>query len=127
MGEDDEGEFYKLPDEYEERSGTTKAEKDEALLVSRYKESKQELTEQELWEAEQAHRASRTVPIASYKLKKEKKYDFVFDDSIDFGLESTNEGYDDLKKEKRSSNNNNRRSISPPPKPLTEHEKLLAG
>ena len=116
--EEEEGDFYKLPDEYEERSGNTKAEKDEALLVSRYKESKQELTEQELWEVEQANRASKTVPIASYKLKKkEKEYDFVFDDSIDFGLEGTKEGYDDLKRE----------SVSPPPKALTEHEKILAG
>lgn len=140
QGEDDG--FYRLPDEYEEQEGRTKAEKDNALLKSRYVEEKVEKTEQQLWEESQVqkamvggHRTKRG------KLNDQKQYDLVFDDQIDFVMTDERKGYDQRKKKGKRSKRRNRSDESDASmssqsegqseivetKPLTAHEKILIG
>lgn len=95
-GADDEDKndgFYRLPDEYEEKEGT-KAEKDQALLSSRYVEEKGEKSEQQLWEEEQTARAAGMAGGRKGKKKDEKEYELVFEDQIDFVMTGTSAGYD---------------------------------
>jgi len=125
--EDKNDGFYRLPDEYNEKG--TKEEQDRALLTSRYVEPKHEKTEQELWEESQTRKASSLGMHKKSKMKDEKKYDLVFEDSIDFVMQDTKKGYDDRDK---------KRIKEEPPlspggrpelemRPATEHEKILAG
>ncbi len=146
-GKDEKGDFYRLPDEYEEREGRTKAEKDSALLKSRYVEEKYEKTEQQLWEEEQTKKAS-IVPTKKRGKQNdatEKEYDLVFDDQIDFVMTSKKDGYDNRNKKSRgrsgddddesmssrhsrSSSKSLEKKISAKPvKALTKHEKILVG
>ena len=133
-------EFYKLPDEYEEQEGRTKAEKNNALLKSRYVEEKHEKTEQELWEEEQTRKASIRIEKKGKSL--EKRYDLVFEDQIDFIMTDKKEGYDnrgkktdlkkirDLEEDTVSSHSvsSERRDMNTAAKThLTKHEKILAG
>ena len=132
--------FYQLPDEYEEREGKTKAEKDRAVLKSRYVEEKYVKTEQQAWEEEQTKKAS----IGSIKGRnnKDEKYDLVFADQIDFVMADKKKGYDNRKKGKRreehSRNSEKVTSVSSlvladqSPENLllpdiTKHEKMLRG
>jgi pre-mRNA-splicing factor ATP-dependent RNA helicase DHX16 len=150
-GGDDEDEndgFYRLPDEYEEKEGT-KAEKDQALLSSRYVEEKGEKSEQQLWEEEQTARAAGMAGGKKGK-KGEKKYDLVFEDQIDFVMTGTSAGYDKRDKkhlprgdsrgdESDSSDSSRSRSRSPSTAraerskkileslPLSHREKMLEG
>jgi len=133
--------FYKLPDEYEEQEGRTKAEKNNALLKSRYVEEKHEKTEQELWEEEQTRKAS--IRTAKKGKSLEKSYDFVFEDQIDFIMTDKKEGYDnrgkkqdlekirDLEEDTTVSSHSvssERRDLNiTTEKFMTKHEKLLAG
>jgi HrpA-like helicases len=136
-------EFYKLPDEYEEQEGRTKAEKDKALLKSRYVEEKREKTEQELWEEEQTRKAS--IRIEKKGKHKEKRYDLVFEDQIDFIMTDKREGYDhrgkksnreklrNLEEDTVSSHSVSTKSTLRDQNAavvetyLTKHEKILAG
>ena len=135
--DDKNGDFYRLPDEYEEQEGRTKAEKDSALLKSRYVEEKYEKTEQQLWEEEQTKKAS-IVNIKRGKQKEDKEYELVFEDKIDFVRTSKKEGYDDRKKKAgkkyHASDNDSvsSRSVIPQQeknfsseKALTKHEQIL--
>ena len=100
-GDEDENDgFYRLPDEYEEKEGT-KAEKDQALLSSRYVEEKGEKSEQQLWEEEQTARAAGMAGKKK-KAEDEKEYDLVFEDQIDFVMTSTSAGYDKRDKNHRA-------------------------
>ena len=146
-GKDEKGDFYRLPDEYEEREGRTKAEKDSALLKSRYVEEKYEKTEQQLWEEEQTKKAS-IVPTKKRGKQNdatEKEYDLVFDDQIDFVMTSKKDGYDNRNKKSRdrrgddddesmssrhsrsSSKSLEKKTSAKPVKALTKHEKILVG
>jgi len=131
--------FYRLPDEYEEQEGRTKAEKDNALLKSRYVEEKVEKSEQQLWEESQVQKATVSgMRSKKGKEKDEKEYDFVFEDQIDFVMTDKRKGYDERDKKKRrsrkrsesesssmSSDNESEKNLVV--KSLTAHEKLLEG
>ena len=125
--------FYRLPDEYDDQEGQTKAEKDNALLKSRYLEEKVEKTEQQLWEEAQVQKAMKTTKKG--KTDGQKEYDLVFDDKIDFVMTDARKGYDKRKKGKRSKRNESDASVTSSEeeksleetKKLTEHEKILAG
>jgi len=141
--EDKNDGFYRLPDEYEELEGKTKAEKDSALLKSRYVEEIHEKSEQQLWEEEQAKMA--TIGYGKKgKNKDDKEYALVFEDQIDFVMTDKKKGYDNRKeKQKRRMRRRDRdddsvssRSISTEMEekersaveiPMTKHEKILAG
>ena len=119
--------FYRLPDEYDEKD--TKDAQDQARLSSRYVEDKREKSEQELWEESQTRKADIT-----HKKKKpsnEKQYDLVFEDQIDFVMQETTKGYDKRDKKhskvkemiKKEDEDDKLVAL----KPITEHEKILAG
>ncbi|VEU39027.1 unnamed protein product [Pseudo-nitzschia multistriata] len=125
--------FYRLPDEYDEKD--TKESQDQARLSSRYTEDKRDKSEQELWEESQTRKAEIT-----HKKKrsqgKEKEYELVFEDQIDFVMQETTKGYDKRGKRNRakgkekvkqevSSEGDSEESLEI--KPITEHEKILAG
>lgn len=108
--------FYHLPDDYDkQREQITKAQKDSALLSGgRYTEDKLEKTEQELWEESQKNRVAgltrtkkrRRTETGKNKANEEeddKKYDFVFEEQVDFVMQGKTEGYDDRQIRKMSS------------------------
>lgn len=117
--------FYRLPDEYDENQ--TKDNQNQALLSSRYRESKEEKTEQQLWEESQTQKA------AGRKTKKkqdEKEYDLVFDDQIDFVMQETTKGYDKRDKRRKSKSPEMGKELVKKEEDnfiLTEHEKILEG
>ena len=120
--------FYRLPDEFDEK--TSKAEQDQALLISRYVESKGEKTEQELWEESQTHKAASLTLKKKSKKHDENDYDLIFDDQIEFVVQHTREGYDhrderhrilsDSKEGVKMEENSRTRAV-------TAHEKILEG
>ncbi|KAL3916156.1 MAG: hypothetical protein SGILL_005310 [Bacillariaceae sp.] len=129
--EDEDDGFYRLPDEYDDKA--TKGNQDQALLKSRYVESKHEKSEQELWEESQTRKAE----IVHKKKKKgedEKEYDLVFDDQIDFVMQETAKGYDKRDRKHRKPDTKtikNEEACEDDDvsvvKPITEHEKILVG
>lgn len=139
---DEEDGFYRLPDEYEDQEGRTKAEKENALLKSRYVEDKVEKTEQQLWEEAQVQKA---MPLKKKgKVDGQKQYDLVFDDKIDFVMTDSRKGYDKRKKGKLSkrrgkdesdvSDESDESNVSSEDeksveesKAMTAHQKILAG
>jgi pre-mRNA-splicing factor ATP-dependent RNA helicase DHX16 len=121
--EDQDDGFYRLPDEYDEKA--SKVNQDQALLKSRYVESKHEKSEQELWEESQTRKAE-ILHKKKRKGESEKEYDLVFDDQIDFVMQETTKGYDRRDKKHRTSSAKMIK-IEEEVKPVTEHEKILAG
>lgn len=122
--------FYRLPDEYSSRD--TKGSQDNALLTSRYVEPKLEKSEQELWEESQTKKAAAVARGNKKSSRDEKEYELVFDDQIDFVMQETNKGYDRRDKKKKGVEEESSRSEKDVKqeedfKPLTEHEKILAG
>jgi len=110
--------FYRLPDDYEQHQ-KTRAEQNSKLLSSRYIEEKVEKSEQELWEEKQKN---RVYGFGSKKKKRkrpgvdggqdqavedgdsqEKKYDYVFEDQIDFVMTDSAKGYDQREPNKQKS------------------------
>lgn len=81
-------ESYVMPDSYEDAEGKIDKEKKYSALYKRYEEAKVELTEQQLWEKSQIDKA--TVHFGAAKkpdeksAKDDKKYEFVFENQIDF-------------------------------------------
>ena len=134
----DEGDgFYRLPDDYEEQEGRTKAQKHNKLLKSRYVEEKIEKTEQQLWEESQTKKANISY---SKKKKEDKEYELVFEDKIDFVMTDKRKGYDNRSKKKKRRNRSRDSSASSQSyssgsdreelkleKQLTTHEKILEG
>jgi pre-mRNA-splicing factor ATP-dependent RNA helicase DHX16 len=122
--EDKHDGFYHLPDELDVKQ--SKTSQDEALLTSRYVETKREKTEGELWEESQTQKA------AGFKKKtttKVDEYELVFDDQIDFVMQESTKGYDRRNK-KHISKLMKEQQIEkeyPESRPITEHEKILAG
>jgi len=126
--EQQDSDFYRLPDEYDDSKG--KADQDQAKLKSRYLEEKHEKTEQQLWEESQSQKATIS---AGRKGANEDEYDLVFEDQIDFVMQGTKKGYDKRDKSKKSRHSIKReyhedKEADPlEPRPITVHEKLLAG
>ncbi|KAL3939494.1 MAG: hypothetical protein SGBAC_005800 [Bacillariaceae sp.] len=124
--EAEEDGFYRLPDEYDDQQ--TKDNQNQALLSSRYRESKQEKSEQELWEESQTNMAA--IRSNKKKQKDSKEYDLVFDDQVDFVMQETTKGYD---KRRSSKGKSPEMELSVQKKEedtaaiLTEHEKILVG
>lgn len=124
--EDKHDGFYHMPNEVDEKA--SKADKDKALLTSRYVEPKREKTEGELWEDSQTHKATA---FASRKKKATKAddYDLVFEDQIDFVMQETSKGYDRRVKKQTTKVKEDTmlQKDIPEARPITEHEKILAG
>jgi pre-mRNA-splicing factor ATP-dependent RNA helicase DHX16 len=124
--DEDDG-FYRLPDEYDEKE--RKGNQHQALLKSRYVESKHEKSEQELWEESQTRKAE--IVHKKKKETDEKEYDLIFDEQIDFVMQETTKGYDKrdknhlaiTKKVKEEEQDDIRKVVLP----ITEHDKILAG
>ena len=126
-GKDDQNDdFYRLPDEYDDKE--SKSKQDQARLTSRYTDEKQEKTEQQLWEESQTQKATISRKKKG-KEPEEDKYDFVFEDQIDFVMQSTTKGYDKRDKKKKAKIKEEEEIRKDPlePRPVTEHEKILAG
>jgi pre-mRNA-splicing factor ATP-dependent RNA helicase DHX16 len=134
--------FYRLPHEYEELEGDTKAEKDSTLLKARYIEEIREKSEQQLWEEEQAKNAS--IGYGKKGTRNGKEYGLVFEDQIDFVMTGKKKGYDNRKEKqkrrrrRRDSDNdsdssrsvsteNKEKEATAVEKSMTKHEKILAG
>lgn len=130
--------FYRLPDEYD--ASNTKGSQDQAKLTSRYYEDKREKSEQELWEESQTKKAEISHRKKRSSDQEAKQYELVFDDQIDFVMQETTKGYD--KRDKKKLHKHKIHSISrikdedepdlaesslSVVKPITEHEKILAG
>jgi pre-mRNA-splicing factor ATP-dependent RNA helicase DHX16 len=126
VDEDKQDGFYRLPDEYDEKD--TKDNQNKALLSSRYVETKQEKSEQELWEESQTQKAKGVN--RNKKKKDEKEYDLVFDDQIDFVMQETTKGYDKRDKQRKAKLTDNvevkMEDKGESASVLTEHEKILA-
>jgi len=73
---------YEMPEAYVKDDGTIDKEKREAALNARYVEEEQGPTEQEAWEDHQVAKA--TAKFGARDKKAKKKYDFVFEDQINF-------------------------------------------
>lgn len=136
--------FYRLPDDYEQDQ-KTRAEQNSKLLSSRYIEEKVEKSEQELWEESQKSRVN--FGFGGKKKRKrqqgqdeehpeDKKYDYVFEDQIDFVMQDTTKGYDNREHQKRKSDfldkfKGIKQSDSPEKKKqemvLSAREKMLEG
>lgn len=124
--EDKNDGFYRLPDEVDE---TQKTAQNKARLTSRYVDTGEEKTEQQLWEESQTQKAAG---LTSWKKKASKsdEYDFVMEEEIQFVMQGTKEGYD-----KRDEKHRRRTNIEPKiekeevveSRPMTEHEKILEG
>ena len=131
--ENDQDGFYRLPDEYDEKD--TKESQDKARLSSRYVEDKREKSEQELWEESQTRKAEIShKKKRSSAQQKEKEYELVFDDQIDFVMQETTKGYDkrgkkhrNKQKEKIKEEDTNEELDETAIKAITEHEKMLEG
>ena len=117
--------FYHLPDQFNE--SRTKASQDQSLLKSRYVDPKEEKTEQDLWEESQTKKAQlRNVKKA--KSSSSDQYDILLDNQIDFVMQGTKEGYDNrTKASAQHQDTQTKGDPSPAPRPVTEHEKILAG
>mmetsp|Transcript_4561 Transcript_4561/g.7071 ORF Transcript_4561/g.7071 Transcript_4561/m.7071 type:complete len:1066 (+) Transcript_4561:101-3298(+) len=119
------GDFYRLPDEYDAK--TTKAEQDQKLMT-RYVEAKGEKTEQELWEESQTLKATSLSRRKRPKVEDSngKNYDYVFEEKIDFVMQGEQKGYDHREKHKQRGTlkeNQDENELAP----VTEHEKILQG
>ena len=118
--------FYRLPDEIDD---TQKTAQNQARLTSRYIDTGEEKTEQQLWEESQTQKAAG-LTSKKKKAPPSKEYDFILEEQIDFVMQGTKEGYD-RRDEKH------RRRIEPEVRPvkaeevqsksMTEHEKILEG
>lgn len=122
--EKDDG-YYRLPDEIDE---TDKANQNQALLTSRYVDTKQEKDENQLWEESQTQKAAG---ISRNKKKKTKadEYELVFDEQIDFVMQESTRGYDrrDKKRKQTSRDLKQLEKEYPEMKPVSAHDKILAG
>eukprot|EP00954_Amorphochlora_amoebiformis_P000705 54804-Amorphochlora_amoeboformis.AAC.1 len=78
----DEVDTYQMPEAYVKDDGTIDKEKREAALNARYVEEVKGPTEQEAWEDHQVQKAK--AQFGSRDKKGREKYDFVFEDQIDF-------------------------------------------
>lgn len=120
---------YRIPESYEDSSGRTNKDKKNAALVARYHEVEAK-TEQQLWEDDQLRIARAQGARHSAASQDAKKYDFVFEDQIDFissqvlnrQLETKELGERQQDDDRSVDNRDISRS-----KRLTEHEKILEG
>ena len=125
--EDKDDGFYRLPDEGNEQA--SKDDQNQALLTSRYVEPKHEKTEGELWEESQIQKAAGVGGRKKKKATEADQYKLVFDDQIDFVMQETSKGYDrrDKKHKARLKEDREMEKERPETRPVSEHEKILAG
>eukprot|EP00547_Thalassionema_nitzschioides_P017935 CAMPEP_0194246186 /NCGR_PEP_ID=MMETSP0158-20130606/14615_1 /TAXON_ID=33649 /ORGANISM="Thalassionema nitzschioides, Strain L26-B" /LENGTH=1076 /DNA_ID=CAMNT_0038982033 /DNA_START=17 /DNA_END=3247 /DNA_ORIENTATION=- len=120
------GDFYRLPDEYD--NNASKAEQDQKLMA-RYLETKGEKTEQELWEESQTLKAKSLSRKSRSKIEdlNEKKYDYLFEEKIDFVVQGIRQGYDhrDGKHKRKAPLKHEDEKM--PITQVTEHQKILQG
>lgn len=124
--EDKDDGYYRVPDEIDE---TQRTAQNKARLTSRYVDTGEEKTEQQLWEESQTQKAAG-LTSKKKKAAKSDEYDFVMEEEIDFVMQGTKEGYDQRDEK-------HRRKLDKKPKPeklevvesrpMTEHEKILEG
>ena len=115
--------FYRLPDEF--NATETKAAHDQSLLKSRYIDPHAEKSEQDLWEESQTQKA-RALSLKKEKSStRDESYEILFDEQIDFVMQGTKKGYDN--REAMNSKQKNQKEDIQEPRPITEHEKILAG
>lgn len=120
--------FYRLPDEIDD---TQKTAQNQARLASRYVDTGEEKTEQQLWEEAQTQKAAGLSSKKKKPAGSSDEYGFVMEEQIDFVMQGTREGYD------RRDEKHRRRAEPPPVKKeepdvvssraATEHEKILEG
>lgn len=124
--EDKRDGIYYMPDEFNEKE--SKANQNEALLTSRYVESKREKTEGELWEESQTSKAN-ALGSKKKKTTNADEYALVFDDQIDFVMQETSKGYDKREKKHHTKVKEEQQveKDSSEARPVSEHEKILAG
>jgi len=90
LKEEDEVEGYRVPDGFMDEEGKIDKDKKEGVLKQRYKEDKEEKTEEELWMEAQTKKA---MGGQGKKGKEEgKKYDLVFEDEIEFVIGNKKKG-----------------------------------
>jgi len=105
---------YAMPEAYVKDDGTIDKEKREAALNARYVEEVQGPTEQEAWEDHQVKKA--TAKFGARDRKKQDKYEYVFEDQIDF-IQAT------MTKKKKKSKKSKQPMEEIDPK-LSEREKM---
>jgi pre-mRNA-splicing factor ATP-dependent RNA helicase DHX16 len=125
---------YNMPETYEDESGRVDKSKRESVLTQRYEEEAASKTEQQAWEEEQVRKATIAKGGGGGGGgDKNNEYELLMEDQIDFIsqalLSGTRKKADDALYEslevKDSSGPCN--SIAESSKPLSAHEKILAG
>jgi pre-mRNA-splicing factor ATP-dependent RNA helicase DHX16 len=125
---------YNMPETYEDESGRVDRSKRESVLTQRYEEEAASKTEQQAWEEEQVRKATiaKGGGVGGGG-DRNNEYELLMEDQIDFIsqalLSGTRKKADDALYEslevKDSSGPCN--SIAESSKPLSAHEKILAG
>ena len=74
---------YQMPTPFDEE-GPSNKQKKYKVLYDRYEEVKTELNEHQLWEKGQTEKASMKLATAMTEEQNDKKYEYVFENQIDF-------------------------------------------
>lgn len=120
---------YRIPDGYEDSRGKIDKTKREALLTSRYVEEGRVKSEQEQWEDDQL-RVSDAQQSGRRETRKDgQKYDFVFDDQVEFVSSQIRRDADVGSSDVTKHSDKDEKDIHFPSKVrhLTEHEQILEG
>ncbi len=81
---DPKGNYYQLPDAYEDEQGRIDIARREEVLTKRWEVEGELQTEQDEWEKHQLSMATAKYGAQDKMKNKDEEYDFVFDDAIDF-------------------------------------------
>jgi len=120
---------YNMPETYEDESGRVDKSKRESVLTQRYEEEAASKTEQQAWEEEQVRKAT----IAKGSGDKNNEYELLMEDQIDFIsqalLSGTRKKADDALYESLEAKDGSGPGamVAESSKPLSAHEKILAG
>jgi pre-mRNA-splicing factor ATP-dependent RNA helicase DHX16 len=126
---------YRIPESYEYDSGKINHSKKNALLEARYHEETEAKTEQQKWEEDQLciaqNQGTKQAPERSSRAA--DKYEFVFEDQIDFVSSQVMNRQKEMKEMKYEEDQKDdvkqlaASSSSRSKKTLTEHELILEG
>ncbi|KAJ1434750.1 P-loop containing nucleoside triphosphate hydrolase protein [Ochromonadaceae sp. CCMP2298] len=118
---------YHIPDGYEDSEGRVDRGKRDSVLHARYVEEVQPKTEQEQWEEEQMK--ASTTKFGSNSLNAQgQEYEYVFEDQIEFvSAEVLKNTRKQMEVEDSGSDGEVKTEAADKEKPLTAHEKILAG
>jgi len=97
------GEFYQLPDAYQDQEGRFNSKEKEELLHQRYQEEGKPKTEQEVWEEQQTKLAMRQSGANQKKNQQSDEYKLV--DAIDFISQDVLAGLNASKKDRKKKRN----------------------